>query len=175
MKKIQKIPSPNEDSIQIPSEHRTKQQIKFNGKISRGRAISAPPFRRRRFSAGQLGAVSFRHRTFRCRFLIYFLFFELWRKNNEAGNFLNAVEREPVETRVLNPTASGASYKPKQRSYRKMNLKNSRPDLLDQIWFVNWYFSTNFITIYAWKFPRTMSTKRNLLFCRLISNNLCWK
>ena len=26
-------------------------------------------------------------------------------------------------TRVLNPNASGASYKPKQRSYRKMNLK----------------------------------------------------
>ena len=38
---------------------------------------------------------------------------------NEAGNFLNAVELEPVETRVLNPTASEASYKPKQRSYRK--------------------------------------------------------
>ena len=33
---------------------------------------------------------------------------------------LNAVEREPVETRVLNPNAS---YKPKQRSYRKTNLK----------------------------------------------------
>ena len=26
---------------------------------------------------------------------------------------LNAVEREPVETRVLNPNASKASYKPK--------------------------------------------------------------
>ena len=36
---------------------------------------------------------------------------------------MNAVEREPVETRVLNPTASEASYKPKQRSYRKMNKK----------------------------------------------------
>ena len=36
---------------------------------------------------------------------------------------MNAVEREPVETRVLNPTASVASYKPKQRSYRSMNLK----------------------------------------------------
>jgi len=36
---------------------------------------------------------------------------------------LNAVEREPVETRVLNPTASEASYKPKQRSYRKTYLK----------------------------------------------------
>ena len=32
---------------------------------------------------------------------------------------LNAVEREPVETRVLNPNAS---YKPKQRSYRKTKL-----------------------------------------------------
>ena len=36
---------------------------------------------------------------------------------------MNAVERKPVETRVLNPTASEASYKPKQRSYRKTNLK----------------------------------------------------
>ena len=36
---------------------------------------------------------------------------------------MNAVEREPVETRVLNPTASEACYKPKQRSYRKTNLK----------------------------------------------------
>ena len=36
---------------------------------------------------------------------------------------MNAVEREPVETRVLNPTASEASYKPKQRSYRTTNLK----------------------------------------------------
>ena len=36
---------------------------------------------------------------------------------------MNAVEREPVPTRVLNPNASEASYKPKQRSYRKTNLK----------------------------------------------------
>ena len=36
---------------------------------------------------------------------------------------MNAVERKPVETRVLNPTASEASYKPKQHSYRKTNLK----------------------------------------------------
>ena len=36
---------------------------------------------------------------------------------------MNAVEREPVETRVLNPTASEASYKTKQRSFRKTNLK----------------------------------------------------
>ena len=36
---------------------------------------------------------------------------------------MNAVEREPVETRVLNPTASEASYKPKQRSFRTTNLK----------------------------------------------------
>ena len=35
---------------------------------------------------------------------------------------LNAVEREPVPTRVLNPNASEASYKPKQHSYRKMKL-----------------------------------------------------
>ena len=38
---------------------------------------------------------------------------------------MNAVEREPVETRVLNPTASEASHKPKQRSYRTMNLKKN--------------------------------------------------
>ena len=43
-----------------------------------------------------------------------FLFFELWRKNNEADNSLNAVERESVPTRVLNPDASEASYKQKQ-------------------------------------------------------------
>ena len=36
---------------------------------------------------------------------------------------MNAVEVEPVATRVLNPTASEVSYKPKQRSYRKTNLK----------------------------------------------------
>ena len=36
---------------------------------------------------------------------------------------MNAVEREPVETRVLNPTASEASYKPKHHSFRTMDLK----------------------------------------------------
>ena len=36
---------------------------------------------------------------------------------------MNAVEREPVETRVLNPNASEASYKPKQLSYKKTNLR----------------------------------------------------
>ena len=35
---------------------------------------------------------------------------------------LYAVEREPVETRVINPIASEASYKPKQRSCRTTNL-----------------------------------------------------
>ena len=35
---------------------------------------------------------------------------------------MNAVEREPVPTRVLNPNASEASYKPKQRSCRKTKL-----------------------------------------------------
>ena len=42
--------------------------------------------------------------------------------NSETGDSLNAVEREPVETRVLNPNASEASYKPKQRSYSKTKL-----------------------------------------------------
>jgi len=36
---------------------------------------------------------------------------------------LNAVEHEPVETRVLNLNASEATYKPKQRGYRKTKLK----------------------------------------------------
>ena len=36
---------------------------------------------------------------------------------------LNAVEHGPVTTRVLNPNASEASYKPKQRSYRKTKHK----------------------------------------------------
>ena len=36
---------------------------------------------------------------------------------------MNAVEREPNDTRVLNPIASEASYKPKQRSFRTTNLK----------------------------------------------------
>ena len=36
---------------------------------------------------------------------------------------MNTVEREPVPTRVFNPTASEASYKPKQRSYGKTKLK----------------------------------------------------
>ena len=49
------------------------------------------------------------------------------RKNNEAGNSLNVVEREPVPPRVLNPNASGVSYKPKQRSYRNV-LKPFRPN-----------------------------------------------
>ena len=38
---------------------------------------------------------------------------------------MNAVEREPVETRVLNPNACEANYKPKQRSYKKTKLKNN--------------------------------------------------
>ena len=33
--------------------------------------------------------------------------------------------REPVETRVLNPTASEASYKPKQLSNKKTNLNKN--------------------------------------------------
>ena len=46
-------------------------------------------------------------------------------RNNEASNSLNAVERESVPTRVLNPNASEASYKLKQRSYRKTKLKKT--------------------------------------------------
>ena len=40
-----------------------------------------------------------------------------------SRQFWNAVECEPVEIRVLNLTASEASYKPKPRSYRKTNPK----------------------------------------------------
>ena len=39
---------------------------------------------------------------------------------------MNAVEREPVPTRVLNPNASEASCKWKQRSYRKTKLKKTQ-------------------------------------------------
>ena len=35
----------------------------------------------------------------------------------------NAVEREPVQIRVLITNASEASYEPKQRGYTKINLK----------------------------------------------------
>ena len=38
---------------------------------------------------------------------------------------MNAVERGPFPTRVLNPNASEAGYKPKQRSYRKTKLNYS--------------------------------------------------
>ena len=34
---------------------------------------------------------------------------------------MNAVERKPVSTRVLDPNESKASYKPKQHSYKKRN------------------------------------------------------
>ena len=49
------------------------------------------------------------------------------KKKNEIGNSLNDVERQPVPTRVLIPIANEASYKPKQRSYRKKNLKKKVP------------------------------------------------
>ena len=45
-----------------------------------------------------------------------------WKKSPEKIP-LNAVEREPVPTRVLNPNASEASYKLKQHSYGKTKLK----------------------------------------------------
>merc|ERR1719154_1030608 len=76
----------------------------FMGEGHFGAAVSAPPIRRwtarrRAVSVPDISAP----------FHILFLFFKLRGKNNEAGNFLNAVERESVETRVLNPTASEAS------------------------------------------------------------------
>ena len=54
--------------------------------------------------------------------LRYKMFLGQSKKKNEAGNSLNTVERKPVPTRFLNPNASEASYKPKQRSYRKTKL-----------------------------------------------------
>ena len=85
------------------------------GMTTQGRAISAPHIwrwttGRRAVSAPDIW-VSFAN---------FFIFFELRKKINEAGNSLNAVEREPVPTRVLNPNASKASYKPKQRTYRTL-------------------------------------------------------
>ena len=80
-----------------------------------GAAVTAPPIQR----------WTTRRQTFRRRFLIFIYFLSYEEKSNEAGDFLNAVEREPAETRVLNPTASEASYKPKQRSYRTTNLKKN--------------------------------------------------
>ena len=41
---------------------------------------------------------------------------------------LNAIERQPVLTTVLNPNASEASYKQKQCSYRKTKLIFFRGD-----------------------------------------------
>ena len=47
-----------------------------------------------------------------------------WKKFPRKNSW-NAVEREPVETRVLNLNASEASYKPEQRNYRKTKLKTN--------------------------------------------------
>ena len=51
--------------------------------------------------------------------LRHFTFFWMIQVIFQAGNSLNAVEHEPISTRVLNPNSSEANYKPKQRSYRK--------------------------------------------------------
>ena len=51
-----------------------------------------------------------------------FYFSSYAEKNSKTGNSLNAVEREPIPTRVLNLNASETSYKPKQRSNRKTKL-----------------------------------------------------
>ena len=86
--------------------------ILIAGTFWRERSISAPPFQRRRIGTAD-SALDNSALDISAQFPNLFLFFELWRKNNEAGNFLNAVEREPVQTRVLNPTVSEGSYKPK--------------------------------------------------------------
>ena len=97
------------------------QQQKKKQSTMISRDISAPPTRRwttrrRAVSAPDISAP----------FHNLLLFFDLWRKNNEAGNFLKAAEREPVETRVLNPTATEASYKPKQKNESKNKSSGAR-------------------------------------------------
>ena len=59
--------------IFLAKQEISEANYKRTGQI-RGRAILAPPTRRRRFGAGQLGAMPFRRRTFRRRFIIYFYF-----------------------------------------------------------------------------------------------------
>ena len=54
-------------------------------------------------------------------------------------DILYAVEHEPVPTRVLNPNASEASYKPKKRSYRKTKLK-----FFHSSFFSGWFWSGGF-------------------------------
>ena len=95
-------------SAQKTSKQHFSLVFPFFTPVYRGRAISAPPTRRRVVSVPDISAP----------FPYSILFFELWRKNNEVVNSSNTVEHEPVPTRVLNPNAS---YKPKQRSYRKTN------------------------------------------------------
>ena len=55
---------------------------------------------------------------------------------------LNAVEREPVPTRVIDPNTSEVSYKPKQRSFRNTRLFFRRDFYLEPTYVlrlsVNW-------------------------------------
>ena len=51
-----------------------------------------------------------------------FYFSSYEEKTQYGRQFWIAVEREPVENRVLNPSVSEASYKPKQRSYIRIKL-----------------------------------------------------
>ena len=70
-------------------------------------------------------------------------------KNPPEKILLNAVEREPVPTRVLNPNASEASYKPKQRRYRKTKL--------NFLFFIIIFFSGRFL-------PRTCQSYNDLAY-----------
>ena len=57
---------------------------------------------------------------------------------NEAGNSVNAIEQEPVETRVLNPTMSEASFKTETMyltSYRMLCTKISQLLMYDGLRF----------------------------------------
>ena len=53
---------------------------------------------------------------------------------------LNAIEHKPVPTKVLNPNASKASYKPKHRSYRKTKL-----NLYSLLFFFGRFFPRGFL------------------------------
>merc|ERR1719452_359327 len=68
-------------------------------------------------------------------------------KNPPEKISLNAVEREPVETRVLNPNASEASYKPKQRGYKKTKLKKIFISIFFRGDFVGGILSWNLLSV----------------------------
>ena len=59
--------------LQLPRVYRNN-QLMYKQTYQCIEYIGGGPFRRRRFGAGQLGTVPIRRRTFGCRFLIFFIF-----------------------------------------------------------------------------------------------------